>query len=75
MILGIFQPVIDVFSFIYGILQTIINGIYGCVAIIVNLFDMIIDITRIIPDPLYTLFIVFVNVYFTIAVYKIFRKG
>lgn len=71
----IFQPIIDVFNFIYSILETIIKGIYGCVEIVISLFEMIVEITRIIPDPLYTLFIVFVNLYFTIAVYKIFRKG
>lgn len=71
----IFEPVISVFSFIFDFLQDIINGLMGCIGIIVALIDIIIEITRIIPDPLYTTFLFFVNLYVVIFTYKLIRRG
>ena len=70
-----FQPVIDVFNFIYSILDTIIKGITGCVGIVVSLVDIVVEIARIIPEPLYTVFMIFFDLYIVIATYKLFRKG
>lgn len=73
--MDIFQPIIDVFNFIVSILQTIIDGIYGVVSIIGNIIKLILSLCRILPDPLYGTFLVFVSLYGTIFIYKIFRKG
>lgn len=71
----IFQPVIDVFTFIASILSTIIDGIYGVIQIITSIINLIISITRIIPNPMYTCLISFLGLYLTIFTYKIIRKG
>ena len=70
-----FQPVIDVFSFIGSILSSIIDGIYGTIQIISSLFELILSIFRIFPNPLYACLLTFVSIYSVIFIYKIFRKG
>lgn len=71
----IFQPVIDFFNFIGTLLSTIADGITGVISIIGSVIQLILSITRILPSPLYPCFLVFVGLYSTIFVYKIFRKG
>lgn len=71
----IFQPVIDVFNFIASILDTIIKGIYGIIAIITSLLDIFIDIGRILPHPLSSTFVAFLGVWSVLVAFKIFRKG
>ena len=64
-----------VFDFIYSLLDTIIDGIFGIVEIISSLIELIISITKILPNPLYPCLLVFLSLYSVIFIYKIFRKG
>lgn len=69
----IFQPVIDFFSFIGGLLSTIASGITGLISIIRSIISFIISITKILPSPLYPCLLVFLTLYLTIFIYKIIR--
>lgn len=69
------QPVVDVFNFILSILSTIIDGITGITSILLSIFNLILSICRILPNPLYPCFMLFISLYSTIFVYKIVRKG
>lgn len=73
--MDIFQPLIDVFNFIYSILDTIISGIFGILVIISSIINFILQITLILPNPLYPCFITFVSLYSVIFIFKIYRKG
>lgn len=70
-----FDSVKSIFDFIYSIFDTIIQGIYGVISIITNFISLVGSIIRILPNPLYPCFLVFINLYLVIFVYKIFRKG
>ena len=65
----------EVFDFINSVLSTIIEGIYGTIRIIGSIFNLIISITRILPNPLYSCLLGFLTLYVTIFTYKIIRKG
>ena len=71
----IFDTLISVFDFIYSLLDTIIQGIYGVIKIVSSLLELMISIARILPNPLYACFISFITLYGVIFTYKIFRKG
>lgn len=71
----IFQPVIDFFNFLGGILNTIVKGISGLTSIITSIINLIISITRILPSPLYPCLLSFLGIYLTIFLYKIIRQG
>ena len=64
-----------VFDFIYSLLDTIIEGVFGTIEIISSIIELIISITRILPNPLYPCFLAFVSLYGVIFTFKIFRKG
>lgn len=69
------EAIFSVFNFINSILSTIIKGIRGTIDIINSVINLLISITRIIPNPLYGAFIVFITLYGIIFTYKIFRQG
>ena len=71
----IFDTLVAVFDFIFSILNTIIDGITGCVEIVLAIISFLNSICRILPSPLYQTFLAFLSVYSTIFVYKIFRQG
>ena len=71
----IFQPVIDFFNFVGSLLTTITEGIFGISTIIYSIINLIYSITRILPSPMYPCFVGFMTLYYTIFVYKLFRKG
>lgn len=71
----IFDSLVAVFNFIYSILQTIIDGIYGVIQIFGSITNLILSITKILPEPLYSTFYFFISLYVIIFTYKIFRKG
>ena len=71
----IFQPVIDFFNFVGGLISTIAKGISGVISIIGSILNLILSICKILPSPLYPCFIAFISIYSTIFIYKIFRKG
>lgn len=73
--MDIFDPIIQVFQFIVTLLDTIINGIVGILAIIGGLLDIFEQIFKILPNPLYPCFLTFLAVYLAIFTYKIFRQG
>ena len=64
-----------VFNFIYSLLDTIIDGVFGTIEIISSIIELIISITRILPNPLYPCFLTFLSLYGVIFTFKIFRKG
>lgn len=70
----IFQPVIDFFSFVGSVLNTIAEGITGLISIVSSVINLIISITRILPSPLYPCLLVFLTLYSTIFIYKIIRN-
>ena len=71
----IFDSLVAVFNFIYSILNTIISGIYGVIQVFTSIFNLIVSITEIFPQPLYSTFCFFIALYVTIFAYKIFRQG
>lgn len=73
--MDIFQPVIDFFNFIGGLISTIAEGITGIISIVISVINLLISITRILPSPLYPCLLVFLSLYSVIFVYKIFRQG
>ena len=70
-----FQPVIDVFNFIGGILQSIIDGVYGCISIITSVFQLVNSLIGLLPNPLYGVCVTTIYLYSIIFTYKLFRKG
>ena len=70
-----FKPVVDVFNFIASVIGTIIDGIQGLTDILYSIIELILAITRILPNPLYPCLISFLGVYTTIFIYKIIRQG
>lgn len=70
-----FKPVIDVFNFIASVINTIISGINGLTDILYSVIELILSITRILPNPLYPCLLTFLGVYSTIFIYKIIRQG
>lgn len=73
--MDIFQPVIDVFSFIASVLSIIVEGITGISSIIRSILDLLLSITRILPNPLYPCLVSFITLYSVIFIYKLVRKG
>ena len=70
-----FDPVVEFFGFIGSVLSTIIQGITGLTTILISTIELIISITRILPNPLYPCLLAFLSVYSTILIYKLIRKG
>lgn len=64
-----------VFDFIYSIFENIVNGIYGTIDIIRSIVELIFNITKILPNPLYGTLYTFLTLFLVIFTYKIFRKG
>lgn len=64
-----------IFDFIGSIFDTIVSGINGCVQIITSIVNLVLSIFKILPSPLYDCGIVFVGLFLSIFIYKIFRKG
>ena len=71
----IFDPIVDLISFIGSIFSAIYEGIYGLISIFTSFFNLLFSIIRILPNPLYPCFLTFLTLISTIIVYKIFRKG
>ena len=69
------DSIVAVFDFIYSVFSTIVDGIYGIISLVTSLINLVINITKILPNPLYPCFIVFVNLYLVIFTYQIIRKG
>ena len=70
-----FQPIVDFFGFVGSLLSTIIDGITGLTSIVYSIIELLISITRILPNPLYPCLLAFLSVYSTIFIYKLVRKG
>lgn len=70
-----FDPVVEFFGFVGSVLSTIIQGITGLSTIIISIIELIISITRILPNPLYPCLLAFLSVYSTILIYKLIREG
>ena len=70
-----FGSVISVFQFIFSLLQTIIEGVWGIYKIILNIPKTIDSILHIMPIQLYAPFSTFLTLYFIIMIFKLFRKG
>lgn len=75
MSLDFLQPVVDFFNFVGSLLTTISEGITGVISIVSSIINLIINITRILPSPLYPCFLSFLVIYNTIFIYKLFRQG
>lgn len=73
--MSIFDPLFEVINFIGQVFGIIFDGIYGIISIIESIFELVLSICRIIPNPLYPCFMTFLYVYLTIFTYKIIRKG
>lgn len=69
------ESIYQVFNFIVSVLQTIIEGINGLTSILGSLVNLILSISKIIPEPLYSCFMTFLALYSTIFIYKIIRQG
>ena len=69
------QPVVDFFGFVGSVLSTIVQGIDGLTNILTSVIELILSITRILPNPLYPCLLTFLGVYSTIFIYKIIRQG
>lgn len=65
----------EVIQFVYSLLGTIVEGIYGIVSIINAIFTLVNNMIAILPNPLYNCLLFFISLYLIIFVYKIFRKG
>lgn len=73
-LINAFQGVIEVFKFIYSVLETIINGIYGCFQVLTNIFNTFNGIFRLMPTELYIPFLTFLNLYIVISLFKLIKK-
>lgn len=69
------DSILAIFDFIYSIFDTIIQGIYGCIELVTSIVNLIINITKIIPSPMYQCLLAFLSLFIVIFSYKIFRKG
>ena len=67
--------IINFFNFIANFISIIADGITGLISIIGSLLNLILSISRILPNPLYPCFIAFITIFSTIFIYKIIRKG
>lgn len=73
-LLAAFEGVFQVFKFIYSVLETIVNGIYGCFQILTNIFATFNGIFRLMPTELYIPFLSFLNLYIVISLFKLIKK-
>lgn len=73
--MDIFDSVVAVFNFIYSLLTTIIDGIYGTIQVITAIVNLLFNIIRLLPDPLYSTLYFFISLYIVIFTYKITRQG
>lgn len=71
----IFNPLIDLINFIGSIFNAIYEGIYGTIQILGSIINLLINITMILPQPLYSCLVAFLSLYLIIFTYKIFREG
>lgn len=71
----VFDVLSDVFNFIGKIFSTIYEGIYGIISVISSFFNLLFNIIRILPNPLYPCMLSFLSLYLIIFIYKLFRKG
>ena len=69
------QPVVDFFGFVGSVLSTIVQGIDGLTNILTSVIELILSVTRILPNPLYPCLLTFLGVYSTIFIYKILRAN